>query len=440
MQKLPKRRGRWISILTTLQGMLQTPNFPEAGNYDAWRRRFMHHRLKLGFRLAILCYFTFISLQLSYFIVRPDRFRPTWLLIQVGIELGFFLGLNLLQSSFGKQHPGRIFLFLSWLVTFSPQIQATLDQVYTFSIIEWPLMFFAQATLIPVRWRLHLIAQISVFLYSLWCKFFLKFPVYLPATWVTEEFAILYFFWICLISNLSVFLYDHLASAQFNSRLTLEDAFRQLKVEQERSEGLLLNILPYPIAQRLKQKPTTIADSFSHVGVLFGDIVGFTELSGKISPEDLVELLNQIFSQFDCLAEHHGLEKIKTIGDAYMVVSGLPIPREDYIEAIADMALDMKQVLHQFNLEAKQNFQMRIGIAVGPVIAGVIGIRKFTYDLWGNTVNIASRMESHGIADEIQVTDEIYKSLKEQYLFERRGVIEIKGKGEMTTYLLKGKL
>ena len=172
---------------------------------------------------------------------------------------------------------------------------------------------------------------------------------------------------------------------------------------------------------------------------MFGDIVGFTELSGKIPPAELVQLLNQIFSQFDHLADQHGLEKIKTIDDAYTVVSGLPLPCQNYAEAIANMALDMRLTLEEFNQETGQHFQMRIGIATGPVIAGVIGLKKFIYDLWGDTVNIASRMESHGIANEIQVTEKTYRMLKNQYFFEKRGVIMIKGKGEMTTYLLKGK-
>jgi class 3 adenylate cyclase len=257
--------------------------------------------------------------------------------------------------------------------------------------------------------------------------------------WMSEDFLLLYLFWIGFISNLSVYLYERLAYREFNTRRALNEAYNQLKIEQERSESLLLNILPSPIVKRLKQKPTTIADSFTNAGVLFGDIVGFTELSGKITPTELVQLLNQIFSDFDHLADQHNLEKIKTIGDAYMVVSGLPLPRYDYAEAIADMALDMRLTLEQFNQETGQNFQMRIGIATGPVIAGVIGLKKFIYDLWGDTVNIASRMESHGIANEIQVTEKTYKILRNQYLLEQRGMITIKGKGEMMTYLLKSK-
>jgi len=212
-----------------------------------------------------------------------------------------------------------------------------------------------------------------------------------------------------------------------------------LRYQQEQTERLLLNILPQPIAERLRREQTTIADSFTEATVLFADIVGFTELSANIPPVELVEMLNEIFSTFDYLTEDHGLEKIKTIGDAYMVVGGLPIPREDHAAAIAEMALDMRIELSRFNRETGLNVQLRVGINTGPVIAGVIGIKKFIYDLWGDTVNTASRMESHGVVGEIQVTTATYELLKGKYLFQERGNIQIKGKGEMTTYLLRGK-
>ncbi|MCL1475458.1 adenylate/guanylate cyclase domain-containing protein [Argonema antarcticum] len=212
-----------------------------------------------------------------------------------------------------------------------------------------------------------------------------------------------------------------------------------LRYEQEQTERLLLNILPHAIAQRLREEETTIADSFDESTVLFGDIVGFTELSASIEPVELVELLNEIFSTFDTLTDQHGLEKIKTIGDAYMVVGGLPIPRTDHAEAVAEMALDMQIEINRFNSETNQNLQLRVGINTGPVVAGVIGIKKFSYDLWGDTVNTASRMESHGIPGSIQVTASTYQLLRDKYLFEERGRIPIKGKGEMTTYFLMGR-
>lgn len=212
-----------------------------------------------------------------------------------------------------------------------------------------------------------------------------------------------------------------------------------LRYEQERTEELLLNILPSPIAERLKRAEIIIADSFAEVTVLFADLVNFTEMSAQISPIKLVDLLNKIFSVFDRLSEKHGLEKIKTIGDAYMVVGGLPTPRADHAEAIAQMALDMQQEISRFQREDGKSFSLRIGIHTGPVVAGVIGLKKFSYDLWGDTVNVASRMESQGVAGRIQVTDATYNYLKDKYLFIQRGVIYVKGKGEMISYWLVGK-
>ena len=212
-----------------------------------------------------------------------------------------------------------------------------------------------------------------------------------------------------------------------------------LRAEQEKSERLLLNILPKAIAERLKQDTSIIAENFDEATILFADIVGFTPLSARMHPIQLVNLLNEIFSTFDQLAQQHGLEKIKTIGDAYMVAGGLPLKRPDHSEAVAAMALDMQKAVRRFQADKGESFQIRIGINTGPVVAGVIGINKFIYDLWGNTVNIASRMESHGFAGKIQVTDQTYECLKDKYLFEKRGAITVKGKGEMITYWLTGK-
>ena len=207
-----------------------------------------------------------------------------------------------------------------------------------------------------------------------------------------------------------------------------------LGLEQEKSDRLLLNILPQPIAERLKQDPSIIADTFADVTVLLADIVGFTQLSARVSPTQLVSLLNEIFSTFDQLAEKHGLEKIKTIGDAYMVVGGLPIPCLDNAERIAKMALDMQEAISDFSNTHNQDFSIRIGINSGPVVAGVIGIKKFIYDLWGDTVNTASRRSSHGLPGCIQVTSTTYNRLQEKYIFESRPAIDVKGKGLMNTY------
>ncbi|MFB2975197.1 adenylate/guanylate cyclase domain-containing protein [Microseira sp. BLCC-F43] len=219
----------------------------------------------------------------------------------------------------------------------------------------------------------------------------------------------------------------------------LESSLKDLKSEREKVEQLLLNILPQPIANRLKKEERTIADSFNEATVLFADIVGFTKLSAHTPPVELVNLLKQIFSAFDRLAEQHGLEKIKTIGDAYMVVGGIPTPGSERAQAVAEMALDMLKAIQEFNAANHGKFNMRIGVNTGPVVAGVIGLKKFIYDLWGDTVNIASRMEYQGIPGCIQVTDDTYDRLKYQYEFERRGVIQVKGKREMIAYLLLGR-
>jgi adenylate cyclase len=212
-----------------------------------------------------------------------------------------------------------------------------------------------------------------------------------------------------------------------------------LLFQKQYTDDLLYNILPVPIAQRLKLQESIIADSFDEVTVLFADLVNFTELSAQIPATKLVDLLNKIFSVFDHLTEKHGLEKIKTIGDAYMVVGGLPTPRPDHAEAVVEMALDMQQAITRFQRGDGKPFDLRIGINTGSVVAGVIGTKKFAYDLWGDTVNVASRMESQGVAGGIQVTAATYALLKDKYVFEQRDAIAVKGKGEMITYWLRGR-
>ncbi len=213
----------------------------------------------------------------------------------------------------------------------------------------------------------------------------------------------------------------------------------RLAEEHARSEGLLLNILPAPISARLKETRESIADGFAEVTVLFADIVGFTELSQKLTPAELVDMLNRTFSSFDDLAERIGVEKIKTIGDCYMVAAGLPEKHPDHASRVADMALGMRDALERINIEGGYSLRLRIGLHTGPVVAGVIGKRKFIYDLWGDTVNTASRMESSGAPGEIQVTKEVFALLDGAFELESRGTIKVKGKGDMETYLLKSR-
>ncbi|MCK5517259.1 MAG: response regulator, partial [Desulfobulbaceae bacterium] len=241
---------------------------------------------------------------------------------------------------------------------------------------------------------------------------------------------------------------DAILTARVNACLTVnrfkemeKSYFKLIHDERNKSDKLLLNILPKPISDRLKNGEKTIADFFPEVTVLFCDIVEFTRLSSIMEPDNIVMLLNKLFSMFDALVEKFDLEKIKTIGDAYMLVGGVPTPRSDHAEAVADMAIEMCESVRLFNRDNPEiPISVRIGIHSGPVIAGVIGIRKFSYDLWGDTVNTASRMESCGIVDKIHVSHDTYQILKKSYSFHPRGTIIIKGKGKMKTYLLENKL
>ncbi len=217
--------------------------------------------------------------------------------------------------------------------------------------------------------------------------------------------------------------------------------FRYLvnEIDEARKQAdlLLLNILPAPIADRLKQKPEVIADGYSEVTILFADIVDFTRLSSHANPAEVVRVLNEIFSDLDDLAKRHGLEKIKTTGDGYMVAGGLPVTREDHCDAVVSFALDMLDRIKRHQAWNHEPIHLRVGIDTGPVVAGVIGRHKFIYDLWGDAVNTASRMESNGLVDVIQVTEAVKRKMDGKYTFEQREPINIKGKGQMVTYLLR---
>lgn len=224
--------------------------------------------------------------------------------------------------------------------------------------------------------------------------------------------------------------------------------YDRVVAEQKVSERLLLNVLPHAIAERLKGRPEVITDGFkeiiaddcTEVSVLFADIVGFTKFSSGVSAKVLVDVLNDIFTRFDIIAEKRGLEKIKTIGDAYMAAAGLPEPVADHAIRAAHMALDMMEALEDYNTVSHNKLQMRIGVDTGAVVAGVIGQRKFLYDLWGDVVNTASRMESDGVAGRIQLTESTRQQLSEEpFRFEARSPIQVKGKGEMRTWFLTGR-
>lgn len=240
-----------------------------------------------------------------------------------------------------------------------------------------------------------------------------------------------------IIVSLTVFLLVMLFFVLFYREIVYAENL--LQNEYERSENLLLNILPEEVAQRLKNEPGFIAEQIPSTTILFADIVGFTEITTSIEPAKLVSALNEIFSRFDQLADKYRLEKIKTIGDAYMTAGGIPKPLENHTEAMADMALAMLEEVSTLEFEGKK-LDVRIGFHTGPVIAGVIGARKFSYDIWGEAVNLASRLESHGNSGKIHVSKEVYEILKRNFTFEHRGEIPVKGLGKLETYFLTGRL
>ena len=218
-----------------------------------------------------------------------------------------------------------------------------------------------------------------------------------------------------------------------------EEAIAELRVEQDKAESLLLNILPRPIAEKLMTDTSTIADQFQAASILFADIVDFTPLSDRLQPAEVVGILDHLFTHFDELAERHDVEKIKTIGDCYMVAAGVPTPRPDHARAMALMALEMREAMRSEDSVGHLELQLRIGINSGPVVAGVIGRKRFLYDLWGDAVNMASRMESHGTPGQIQVTRATYELLKDEFDLEPRGTVPIKGKGDVETWYLVGR-
>jgi class 3 adenylate cyclase len=240
-----------------------------------------------------------------------------------------------------------------------------------------------------------------------------------------------------LVAVLAGYLLESSTRSLFWQRRVNAAQRDQIAAEKEKSERLLQNMLPEPIAARLRESTALVADAHPNVSVLFADIVGFTGIAGRIGPSGTVALLNDLFSRFDDLATRHGLEKIKTIGDAYMAVAGAPDPMPDHARRAIDMGLDMLAEVAAFAAEEDRRVGLRVGVNSGPVVAGVIGRSRFSYDLWGDTVNVASRMESQGVEGTIQVTEATLHLLDDLFVAESRGVIEVRGKGPMTTFLIR---
>jgi guanylate cyclase len=255
-------------------------------------------------------------------------------------------------------------------------------------------------------------------------------PYIRQANTLTAQQVLLFFVLNVGVVSSFVFILLYTFVRQRNALLAL------VRMEQAKSENLLLNILPKEIAAILKNEERTIADHFPGASILFADMVGFTPMTASMTPTAMLDLLNEVFTFFDSLVDKYGVEKIRTIGDSYMVASGVPRARPDHAQALAHMALEMRTFIQSNPTCVERQLNFRIGINSGPVVAGVIGRKKFIYDLWGDAVNTASRMESHGTPGCIQITRETYELIKDEFICEPRGIIPVKGKGEMETWYL----
>ena len=346
------------------------------------------------------------------------------------IPLGYAIVSTLSVILFHLTHRYQPFLFIQLLlILFLPFLLmiALGGFIRSSAVILWSLLSPLGALLFdePRRAMRWLVAYLSLAIISGYLEFH---PLILsslsPAT-VTVFFILN----ISTVSAIAIFLLAYFVSEK--NRL-----FILLRGEQAKSENLLLNILPREIASILKNENRTIADHYTEASILFADMVGFTPLSAKLAPGEMVELLNEAFSFFDSLSDKYDLEKIRTIGDSYMVVSGVPRHRTDHAQALVCMALEMRDFIAAHVFINGQQVSFRIGINSGPVIGGVIGKRKFVYDVWGDAVNIASRMESHGTGGTIQITRATYELIKDKFACEPRGTVNIKGKGEMEVWLV----
>jgi guanylate cyclase len=346
------------------------------------------------------------------------------------IPLGYAVFSSLSVLVFHVTHRTRLFLFSQLLlILFLPFLLmiALGGFIKSSAVILWSLLSPLGAMLFDEpRQALHwLAAYLSLAVISGYFEFYPLVSSSLSPTIVTIFFILN----IGTVSAIAIFLLGYFVGEK--NRL-----FTLLRGEQAKSENLLLNILPKEIAAILKNESRTIADQYTEASILFADMVGFTPLSAQMAPVEMVELLNEAFSHFDSLVDKYDLEKIRTIGDSYMVASGVPRRRVDHAQALVCMALEMRDFVNSHTFCNGQRVSFRIGINSGPVIGGVIGKRKFVYDVWGDAVNVASRMESHGMGGTIQITRATYELIKNDFVCEPRGTVDVKGKGEMEVWLV----
>jgi class 3 adenylate cyclase len=377
----------------------------------------------------LIANFMALLLHLSWIFIFRGLGLTTLSLVNIGSVVIFVLNMAILRkwgailtsvvigSTEVLAHQGLAIYYLGWGYGF---------QYYLLVIVAFAFMMNFKSMWIPAALFITCLVSFLTFYYEV--QYWNVPHIDLGAT-VRETF---------LMANVST-AFTILAVMSYVYSEAARTAEAKLELEQQKSERLLLNILPASIAQLLKEDNAVIANHYESATVMFSDIVGFTAMSEHVSPTELVNYLNRMFSAFDDLAERHGLEKIKTIGDAYMVAGGFPELRDGHAKDVSAMALDMLDVVARCQMEAEQPVDIRIGIHTGPAVAGVIGIKKFAYDVWGDTVNTASRMESSGLPGRIHLSEQAAALLRDDFEVEERGMVEIKGKGCMKTYWLLGR-
>jgi class 3 adenylate cyclase len=367
-----------------------------------------------GGHLGLTAYYVWISV--------PEMVRYHYF----GLPLLLTMALLMKRGAIAAAYTGIALEFVAhaWFATHYLGLSSNLHTPYLGAIIAVAFVPLRNKRMLALIELMLLLAYMALLL-----TFFDMDPVYSPPGALLLPAAVgMPVFTVFLTGLVLLFL------TQTNQRL-----FERLGEEQAKTEALLLNVLPKAVADRLRSKTEVIADRFDSASVLFVDIVGFTSISSVLSPTILVTMLDSVFRCFDNIVERHGLEKIKTIGDAYMAAAGVPDPCPDHARRTANAALEMLEAMSARRASGSEDLHCRVGICSGPIIAGVIGRKRFLYDLWGDTVNTASRMESHGVADQIQVTASTYDMLKHDYHFEPRGEIMVKGKGAMKTWILTGR-
>ncbi len=354
-------------------------------------------------------------------------FDVTPIFLKLSIISTFLIPIVLFLNSLGKLTFARIYLFFVTYIYILVIgiIQGNQTKAHYFFLAEALLVFF----IFPTHQK-----KIMLFITLLSIISFGLFDFYSDQLIPLEKIPIEQVKISNFISSFSFALI--LISFSFHIFNTFEKTEISFRLEFDKSERLLQNILPDSIIKKLRENPDSIAERYENCTVLFSDIVGFTGISKSMSAVSVVSLLNDIFSKFDDLAEKYGLEKIKTIGDAYMIVGGLPEPNLNHAENVAKFAIEMMNIIYKYRKENNIELELRIGINSGSAVAGVIGKKKFIYDLWGDSVNTASRMESHGLPGQIQVSESTYQLLKDNFQFEDRGQIEVKGLGLVRSYLL----